>query len=399
MRSRVQQAVKQAMQLPEPGNEALLHSQRLQQVIARHIEQQGGSIPFRDYMHMALYEPGLGYYSAGSRKLGADGDFITAPEISVLFSQCLANAIMPILQQDKQFSILEVGAGRGVMARDILQYLQQQQSLPQNYFILEVSADLRQRQQQILSELDKVLFQRVVWLDALPQHFRGVVLANELLDALPVTLFCKQQGSVHELDVAIQDNQFVLQSNTSNNERLQQRIHDIEHELQQLLPDNYFSEVNFTAEDWITSIAEHVTEAVVLLIDYGHARQEYYHAQRQQGTLLCHYRHRAHADPFLYPGLQDITAHVDFSAMAQAAYQAGFEVAGYTTQASFLLSSGLLELSQQSDDAAQQLQLATQMRKLTLPQEMGETFKVLALRKGELPMCKGFELRDMRYQL
>lgn len=383
--------------LPAPGQPAISHSEKLIDFIKNKIDQQPAGISFAEYMEDVLYTPGLGYYSAGSRKLGKEGDFITAPEISSLFSYCLANSIQPVVMEYGQ--ILEVGAGSGKMAADILLYLEQKGSLPEHYFILERSADLRERQQQTLTENCKHLFSKVKWLDQMPLSFKGMVIANELLDALPVHRVIKQDGNWLEQTVCWQDEKFTWGTKALTSSRLQQRLDDIESQ-QGDLPEGYQTEINLAAEDWIASLADHLDEGEVLLVDYGYSQHEYYHPQREQGTLLCHYRHQAHDNPFVYPGLQDITAHVDFTAMADSALAAGLKVRGYTTQVMFLVASGLNELAEamSSEDAEQQLQLATEIRRLTLPQDMGESFKVILLsKKTEIPLA-GFSM-DMRDRL
>jgi SAM-dependent MidA family methyltransferase len=388
------------LSLPEPGSEAIQHSQRLVEHIHTCIETQDGFLSFADYMEQVLYAPGLGYYSAGSRKLGQDGDFITAPEISPLFSRCLANALQGVLTPDSQLqgNILEVGAGTGIMAATILLQLESSRSLPGQYLILERSAELRERQQQTLQQHCPHLLGRVSWLDDLPHGFNGVVIANELLDALPVHRVTRQHGQWQELGVTF-NGQFSYATREITQPRLQQRLRMIESELGEL-PEGYTTEINLAAEDWIHSLASCLEQGMVLLIDYGYSQHEYFHPQRQQGTLMCHYRHRAHDDPFVYPGLQDITAHVDFTAMADAALDAGLKVRGYTAQALFLMDNGLNELAETvaAQDAEQQLRLATEIRRLTLPQEMGESFKVILFSKNTDEMLPGFAM-DMRERL
>ena len=271
--------------------------------------------------------------------------------------------------------------------------------MPGQYFILERSAELRERQQQTLQKYCPHLSEIVSWLDELPFGFKGVVVANELLDALPVHRVIKHKGQWLEQTVQCQDDRFVWGTVKLSSERLQQRLSSVESQ-QGELPEGYYTEINLAAEDWISSLAEQLDEGFVLLVDYGYSQHEYYHTQREQGTLLCHYRHQAHDDPFVYPGLQDITAHVDFTAMADSALDAGLRVRGFTTQMLFLMDSGLNELAEamSSDDAEQQLQLATQIRKLTLPQEMGESFKVILFSKNAEEPLGGFAM-DMRDRL
>ncbi len=393
------QSARDSKNLPAPGDLSQQHSEKLIALIKSEIDKKGGVISFQRYMELVLYAPGLGYYAAGSIKLGEEGDFITAPEISPLFSQALANAILPII--DSQQIILEVGAGRGRMAADILVYLKQQNKLPKEYWILELSADLRQRQKSIIEKSIPEFIDKVKWLDTLPEQFSGVVLANELLDAMPVQLFQKVEKGINEVNVIWLDDKFVFQFNPNTDDRLMARVTDIEAELKIELATGYVSEINFAAEDWLKSIAERLQQGVIVLIDYGFPRHEYYHAQRKQGTLMCHYRHRTHPDAFVYPGLQDITAHVDFTSMADAALEANLQVIGYTNQVSFLMGAGLLELAdiENESDTKQQMETASQIKKLTLPHEMGELFKVIGFSKNCDVVLPAFEFRDMRDSL
>ena len=392
---RWQQAQRAVTELPEPDSVAWAHSLRLAEMIRQRISQAEGAIPFHEFMQLALHAPGLGYYSAGSRKFGVEGDFITAPEASPLFARCLARAIQPVLERLPQRQLLEVGAGSGVMAAGILQELTALHSPPDSYAILELSADLKQRQAVTLQSFAE----RVSWQDSLPEKFSGIVLANELLDAMPVHRVIWHQGELQECYVACDQDRFIWQAGPLSDPRLQPRFDEIIAQLGEL-PAGYVTEINLAAEDWIKTLGTQLQQGMLLLIDYGFARHEFYHPQRLQGTLMCHYRHRAHDDPLVLVGLQDITAHVDFTAMADSALEAGLQVAGYTTQAHFLLGSGLTELvAQNGGDTAQQLELANQIKRLTLPQEMGELFKVMALTSNLQINMPGFRLRDLRNSL
>ena len=386
-------------QLPPPDTEAQSHSDALRQYISHKIRQQGGCIPFKRFMELALYAPGLGYYSAGSHKLGEAGDFITAPELSPFFGATLAQAIMPVLQTLPQANILEIGAGSGALAVSILLSLLQQGHELEHYYILEVSADLRERQRQRLQQAG--LLESVVWLETLPENFVGVVLGNEVLDAMPVHLVEITETGLKERYVGMQHDEFIWQLRPASDTRLVQRLGEIEQQLSVTLAAGFVSEINLAAEDWLAALLAACKQAYVLLIDYGFPRHEYYHPQRWQGTLMCHYRHHSHDDPFRFIGLQDITAHIDFTAIADAALASGWTVAGYTTQAHFLLGSGLMTCLQgdTSVSTVEQLKRQQQVKKLTLPHEMGELFKVIGLQKNldvELP---GFVLRDLRDRL
>ena len=390
---------KELSSLASPSADAQRLSTKLSAHIASVIAASDGMLPFWRYMDMALYEPGLGYYSAGSRKLGAQGDFVTAPEISPLFSRTLARAIQPVLASVERGEILEVGAGSGVMAAEILAQLAVDDALPEKYIILELSAELRQRQQQAIKERVPELAARVDWCENLPTKFTGVILANELLDALPAHRFVMESGIARELCVAGKDDHFIWQIDKTDNQRLINRVQQIEQETGQPFADGYTSEVLFAAEDWIKAAAASLSAGMILLLDYGQPRSVYYHAQRDQGTLSCHYRQRMHDDPFYYPGLQDITAHVDFTAIADAALDADLNVAGYTTQAHFLLGSGITDWLAAETDPRFQLEYSSQIKKLTLPQEMGETFKTMGLSKNCNVVLPGFILQDMRDRL
>ncbi len=398
LHSHAQQTTAALRTLPAPGAEAAAHSAKLVQLLRREMEESGGAITFARFMELALYAPGLGYYSSGSRKFGAQGDFVTAPEISPLFSRCVANQAQQVLEALGEGIVLEVGAGSGVMAAEILATLEQRESLPQRYLILELSADLRARQRELLERRVPHLLERVEWLESLPHApLRGVVLANELLDAMPVRRFHVTRQGVEELCVACEGDGFGWRQCEIGNEPLGERLEQIAVEL----PTGYRSEVAVSAGQWLHTIGTLLERGLVLLIDYGFPRHEYYHPQRTDGTLMCHYRHRAHTDPLILPGLQDITAHVEFTAMAEAATAAGLELYGYTTQAYFLLATGLeRELQRIPDDLQQRLELSRQVKTLTLPHEMGELFKVMAVGRGlgELPLA-GFALRDLRGKL
>jgi SAM-dependent MidA family methyltransferase len=370
----------------------------LQQQICETIATAGGHIGFDRFMELALYAPGLGYYSSGHHKFGEGGDFVTAPELSTLFSRCLARQCAEVLAAIPAGDILEFGAGSGIMAATILRELAALNCLPRRYAILELSSELRARQQQTIAQHAPELLARVEWLDALPEPgFCGVILANEVLDAMPVQRFCIRHDEPHELVVGWNGQGFDLLS-AAPDAALFARLEALGQQYQ--LPDGYSSEINLRGEQWIAALGELLGQGVVLLIDYGFPQSEYYHPQRSEGTLMCHYRHRAHADALILPGLQDITAHVDFTAIGEAALKAGMAVRGYTNQASFLLSLGLTDyLAEAGGDLRAQLELANQVKRLTMPGEMGELFKVMALGKGWQAPLRGFALRDDRARL
>lgn len=398
--------------LPSELNDAQRQQQSaFRQMLADELSAAGGRIPFDRYMELALYEPALGYYSGGSHKLGAAGDFVTAPEISSLFGACLAQSIEPVLTELAEVAsgpveLLEFGAGSGALATDVLTRLAELERLPDRYNILELSADLRQRQQARIADLPIELRRRVHWLDRLPEPgWRGVVLANELLDALPVQRFrIGDQGGVEEQYVVERDGELAAQWAVPTGPGLEQAITRLQLQPPEgvgPLPVGYESEINLRLAPWFRSLGESLAQGGVLLIDYGYIRAEYYLAERNRGTLICHFRHRAHSDPFALPGLQDITANVDFTAVADAANAAGFETVGFSTQAHFLIGSGLETLLATSDpdDQVAHLKRMQGVKTLTLPSEMGERFKVIALRKGLRSRPLGFDVRDLSDRL
>ena len=383
-------------ELPQPSETEQIHSELLSNHIRQEMRRAGGRLGFDRFMDLSLYAPGLGYYVAAMRKFGADGDFITAPEISSLFSRCLARQCMQVFAQLGGGDLLEFGAGTGVMAADILAELQGLNCLPERYLILELSPDLRQRQRETLHRLVPELVHLVHWLDAMPAPgFQGVVLANEVLDAMPVQRFRVERDGIKEQFVYYRDGGFRSAWDLPVTPGLEQAVEAMD------LAVGYESEMNLRTVSWVEQLGELLNRGAVLLIDYGYPRSEYYHPQRSTGTLMCHYRHRAHADPLVLLGLQDITAHVDFTAIAEAGIHAGFEVAGFSTQAYFLMGCGLDSLMAASDpdDVERHMRLVQEIRRLTLPTEMGERFKVLGLTRGVEQPLMGFAMRDQRERL
>lgn len=386
--------------LPQPSPNALVHSEQLQQLICERIVNSSKScISFHDFMQMALYEPQLGYYIAGSHKIGQQGDFTTAPEISALYSKCIASQCVQILHSLPESSLLELGGGTGKMAKDCLLYLDSINCLPKQYYLLEISPDLKERQQQYLQQHIPHLMQHITWLDELPTTFNGIIIANEVLDAMPVEVFAyNAQEAQFKQQVVTLDKSQQLTLNLRN------APYDLSSKITELpIPQttNYTSELNPHIQPWLNALGNCLEQGVVLLIDYGYTQTEYYHPERKEGTLICHYQHHVHSNPLAYIGLQDITANVDFTAVAHAANHAGFELAGYTQQNHFLINNQLEKHFQQAldDSPEQQYQLAQQVRTLTLPQEMGERFKVMALSKGFTEMLDGFRLGDLSHRL
>ena len=370
--------------LPEPDPVAADHAARLRSVIDREIVAAGGWLPFDRYMELALYTPGLGYYAAGARKLGdsaAGGDFVTAPEISPLFAAALAHQVAQAFNHVPA-CIVEFGAGSGVLARDLLDALAVRGIAVQRYCIVEVSPDLVERQRALLAG------RSVEWHVTPPRNVAGVILANEVLDVMPVRLFVKRGDRPTERGVALRDGALIFSERPAD-AMLAAAVREIE-AIVGPLPDGYGSEVGFAARGWIRSMADWLARGLLLVIDYGFPRREYYHPQRLMGTVMCHYRHHAHADPLWLPGLNDITAHIDFSALADAAHAVQLDVLGYTTQANFLINCGIL------DELARghSLPRANEVQRLLSEAEMGELFKVLAVGRGFDSALVGFRRGD-----
>jgi SAM-dependent MidA family methyltransferase len=380
--------------LPIPDAEQLEHSARLIQLIHDELVARGGWIGFARYMQLALYAPGLGYYSAGAKKFGADGDFVTAPEISPLFARTLARQVAQVLATNGG-DVLELGAGTGRLAVQLLLELQRLGAPPRRYLILEVSAHLRAVQEETMAaSLPAGLLSRVEWLDALPDAFVGLVLGNEVLDALPVHVVAWRGHGIFERGVAWEDGRLVWQERVLADGALLEKARQL------ALPPGYVSEICPVVSALIGSLAGMLQRGGLLFVDYGFPRREYYHPQRASGTLMCHYRQHAHDDPLFQPGLQDITAHVDFTAVAEAGAANGLQLLGYTTQAQFLINCGITDLLSvvSPADMAAYLPLASQAQKLLSPAEMGELFKVIALGKGVGPLV-GFASGDKRHVL
>lgn len=389
--------------LPPLSTDERAHSQRVVEHIRHFMQQHGGVIGFDAWMRLALYAPGLGYYSAGATKFGGSGDFVTAPEMGSLFSRCIARQCADVLRVTGG-EILELGAGSGRMAADILTELAALDALPERYSILEVSADLAERQRARIAKLPAAISARVHWLDRWPERvMRGVVLANEVLDAMPVERFVLRSRpdgiDVRALGVGLTADGFEWRE-TSPTPELMHAVADIVEALPQPLPDGYQSEVCLAFQPWIASLAAQLETGVALLIDYGLPRSHLYHPDRITGTLRCHFRHHAHSDPFINVGLQDITAWVDFTRVAEAADSAGLEVLGFASQAAFLIGAGIESLLSEGmqragGDVRQQATLAGEARRLLLPGEMGEIFKVIALGRGYEAPLTGFSTQHL----
>jgi SAM-dependent MidA family methyltransferase len=381
--------------LPAPSADARAHGDRVTAHIAQQIAAAGGWISFADYMAAALYAPGLGYYAAGTRKFGADGDFVTAPEMSALFGRALAAQLAEVLAQVPG-DVVELGPGTGRLAVDILGALAARNALPERYRLLEVSPELRERQRQLLRQRLPELLPRVEWIDVLPQRWRGVIVANEVLDAVPPHLVVRARDSWFERGVGLESGTLALVDRALPEGALRNSAGE------RFPPQgDYASEINPAAQALVASLAQRCAAGALLLLDYGFPAAEYYHPQRAAGTLMAHYRHRALSDALFLPGLADLTAHVDFTAIASAGAAAGMRVAGFTTQARFLVNCGLLDLLAQSGDpgSAAYLREANAVQKLLSPAEMGELFKVLALTRGIDAPLRGFGDGDQTHRL
>lgn len=377
----------------KPSKEALAHSRQLSNLIEIEVEKNGGAISFSQYMNLALYSPGLGYYSAGAHKLGALGDFTTAPELSPWFGATIAKSIGPVLEalakkyQTRQ--ILEFGAGSGALAKSVIQQLHQDGLNLDQYFILEVSPDLKERQKDLLLPFLSSIQSstKIIWLDELPLHFTGVMLANEVIDAFPVDVIVKREDGWHIQNVALNKN------STDDDSRfhlVDGALMDFNHlpqvlqEQNQNLPLHYQTEIHPQAQAWIKSLSSCLKDGLFLTFDYGFPAREYYHPQRSSGTLMAHYRHRASPNLFALPGLCDLTAHVEWSTLSQTAELSGLECVGYQSQASFLLNAGIAELLLENldpRDPMSYLPHSNAVQKLLSEAEMGELFKVIAFKK------------------
>ena len=367
--------------LPEPDADARAHSERLTALIRAEIAAAGGALDFARYMELALYAPGLGYYSAGATKFGADGDFITAPELGFVFARCLARALAPTLRETRG-DILELGPGSGALAAELLAELERLDALPGRYRLLERSADLRERQRALIAQRCPHLEKLTEWLDVPPeQPWRGALVANEVIDALPVRRFALRADGLHACAIGVDAGGCLVEREIPADASLARALTAVLGSRVDALPRPYKSEVCLLLAPWFAEVTRSLERGGAWFIDYGYARDEYYARERREGTLRCHYRHRAHDDPLFWPGLQDITAWVDFDALTAAAVAAGFKADGNMTQAEFLISHGLESVFGEAfalaPDEAAKYRLAQEVKQLTLPGEMGERFRVL----------------------
>lgn len=383
--------------LPSPSFDALQHSQQLIALIKSKMIAQAGWLSFYDYMQLALYAPSLGYYAAGMQKFGAGGDFTTAPEMSPMFAKTCAQVAAPVLLETKA-DMLELGAGTGQLALHTLMTLAEKNALPQHYYILEVSNHLRQVQKETLLKLPESIVKRVQWLESLPDVFEGFIIANEVLDAIPVHLIHRKNGDIFERGVKVVDEELQWDDRPltpETNPALYTEAIALE------LPDHYTTEICLAAKGLMTSLGKMLQKGAILMIDYGFSAQTYYHPQRHEGTLMCHYQQYAHADPLINVGLQDITAHVNFTQVAQAAVDAGLEMTGFSNQATFLINAGILALMEQVNPAnvTQYAPMASAVQKLLSPAEMGELFNVIMFQKNLDIDVIGFQHGDRTHTL
>lgn len=374
--------------LPEPGADELAHSERLLQHLRETIAAQG-PIPFSQYMERCLYAPGLGYYSAGKTKFGEAGDFVTAPELGELFARCVVRVVQPVLAMlGSEAHFLELGGGSGAFAEAALLALAEHGVLPRRYLILEPSADLRERQRErLMATLPAEVMTRVAWIDRPPEeNWRGILFANEVIDALPTTRFVMRDGEVCEEYVTLDGDARLMRVDRPADALVAGAVRHVERDLGRHFEPGYRSEILPQLPYWMQAIAGSLEAGLMVFIDYGYVRREFYLPERQDGTLMAHYRHRAHSDPLHLPGLNDLTASVDFTALAEAGNSAGFGVAAYLPQAHFLIASGLQDVFEhayeQAPDAAARYRLAQQVKKLTLPDQMGERFQAMLLARG-----------------
>ncbi len=385
--------------LPEPDPYSLIQTEAAAKAIREAMDRAGGALDFASYVHEALYAPGLGYYTGSARKLGSEGDFVTAPEISDLFGHCIARQIAPVIEATGG-NVLEFGPGRGTLAVTVLERLESLGALPDEYQLLEVSPDLAERQRALLDKRLPHLVDRVRWLDGLPDAFTGVMLGNEVLDAIPFDRFVKRAGQARQLYVTYDDSGFALQEREAS-DAIVSAVNAIEATIGEPLPEGYVSELCLAAKAWTADLVQRLDHGLLLLFDYGADRRSYFASERSDGWLRCHFRHHAHNDALLYSGIQDITTWIDFTAIAEAAVDAGGEVGGYVTQSHFLMGAGLDEELAALADAPleKQMETAAGIRTLTLPGEMGEHIKAAGFLKGDVTVPPALSLMDRTHVL
>lgn len=382
---------------------SLRRSKALTDYLVSEIKQQNGLISFSSFMQAALYHSDLGYYHADTFTLGANGDFTTAPLVSPLFAQCFTQQCIQLFSILGSTEILEIGAGTGHFAKDFLLTMEKNGEMPSHYYIYEISPTLRKLQQAYLQSTCPDLFSRITWLNSLPKHFKGIILANEVLDALPVTCFQIQKNQIKERCVGFRADQFTWQLSEPITPGLAEKALQIKALYQ--LDDNYASEINLSIPRFVQSIADCLSQGFIIFSDYGYGQREYYHPERRLGSLTCFYKHHHHDNPLIYPGLQDITAHVDFTYVAECCLANGCKLLGFTSQAAFLLNLGLIEIARKAQklgSASEAFKLHQAIKTLTLPMEMGDRIKIMALAKQlpeDISPLLGFKSHDRRREL
>ncbi|MDH5302045.1 MAG: SAM-dependent methyltransferase [Gammaproteobacteria bacterium] len=390
------------LELPEPSADERAYSQRLAALIDRDIQSHGGRITFARFMQMALYTQDMGYYTGPSEIFGDGGDFVTAPELSSLFGRCVARQAQQVLQQIGGGDMLEFGAGSGKLALDVLTELEKLNCLPQHYYIVDISHRLRDRQRQRLLSAMPYMVDRVHWLDRMPDNFSGFVFGNEVPDAMPVHRVRFYHDRPHtELYVTENNGQFDWLEAEPSSDELRSAIDEVFAQYRGQISDGYTSEINLQMRPWLRELASKIKKGAIVLVDYGYVRREFFQAERFEGTLMAHFKHRAHSFVLAWPGLQDLTAHVEFTAVADAAFDAGLDVLGFTNQAGFLSGCGLESMLQEVDpaDTKKFISFIQPIKRLIMPTEMGELFKVIALTKEIDPPLIGFTIMDQRDRL
>ena len=382
----------------KPDQEALNHSMLVQEHLKNKVNDHQGWLSFYDFMNFVLYKPTLGYYSTGTHKIGLGGDFTTAPEISKLFGVAIANQLLPAIRKYKKPSILEIGAGSGKLAFDIINHLNNRNVELDYYYILEISGDLKERQKRTLSQLPKGIQVKIRWLDKVPEEgIEGAVIANEVIDALPFERFKIIDNDIVQIGITFKGSQLIEKERAAS-PVLREAIKNIEHDIGRSFDSGSVSEIRVDFEDWFKSINKGLKSGIALFIDYGYARKDYYSSEIDNGNMICHFQNKAHLDPYIYPGLQDISASVDFSLLADSAYNLGYQVELYCHQADFLMSADILESINSETDDEERIRMNQQIKQLFLPNIMGESFKCMLLSK-ECNIEHLEAVKDLRHML
>ena len=382
----------------KPDQEALNHSMLVQEHLKNKVNDHQGWLSFYDFMNFVLYKPTLGYYSTGTHKIGLGGDFTTAPEVSKLFGVAIANQLLPAIRKYKKPSILEIGAGSGKLAFDIINHLNNRNVELDYYYILEISGDLKERQKRTLSQLPKEIQVKIRWLDKVPEEgIEGAVIANEVIDALPFERFKIIDNDILQIGITFKGSQ-LMEKERAASPVLKEAITNIENDIGRSFDSGSVSEIRIDFEDWFKSINRGLKSGIALFIDYGYARKDYYSSEIDNGNMICHFQNKAHLDPYIYPGLQDISASVDFSLLAYSAFNLGYQVELYCHQADFLMSADILESINSETDDEERIRMNQQIKQLFLPNIMGESFKCMLLSK-ECNIEHLEAVKDLRHML